>query len=90
MIKCNLNFIILIVPIYIYTGYTLGENHDWNDVFFIDGCADNSSLSNVGVFDVPAGNYTIEWIVYRPSGTTTGIDYFTVTEGDTTTYVLEY
>ncbi|MGV6860243.1 MAG: hypothetical protein ACWA41_00635 [Putridiphycobacter sp.] len=40
--------------------------------------------------EVPAGNYTFEWRVIRPSGTTTGIDYFTVTEGDTTTYILEY
>ncbi len=78
--------------VYFYKGYTTGENHDWNDVFFIEGCVDNTYLLNENICgtEVPAGNYTIEWIVYRPSGTTTGIDYFTVAENDTTTYVLEY
>ena len=74
--------------IYIYMGY--GTIDSWNNVFFINGCSDNTNVPNVGVFDVPNGNYTIEWRVIRPSGTTTGIDYFTVTEGDTTTYLLEY
>jgi len=74
--------------IYIYIGF--GTLDTWNDLYFIEGCYDNTNLSNVGVFDVPVGNYTIEWRVIRPSGTTTGIDYFTVTEGDTTSYILEY
>ena len=38
----------------------------------------------------PVGNYTIEWQVSRPSGITTGIDYFTVTENDSTTHLIEY
>jgi len=44
----------------------------------------------MSAWNIPAGNYTMEWRVIRPSGTTTGTDYFTVTEGDTTTYILEY
>jgi hypothetical protein len=54
----------------------------------ISGCQDYSNV--IVVKSRPAGNYTLEWQVIRPSGTTTGIDYFTVNENDTTTYVLEY
>ena len=52
----------------------------------MEGCIDTCG----SYFNIPQGNYTFEWIVNRPSGTTTGTDYFTVTESDTTTYVLEY
>ena len=38
----------------------------------------------------PVGNYTIEWQSIRTSGTTTGTEYFTITENDSTTYVIEY
>ncbi|MGV6861100.1 MAG: hypothetical protein ACWA41_04980 [Putridiphycobacter sp.] len=76
--------------IYIYRGFTTGANHEWNDVFYIEGCFDNTNTTDMSAWDIPAGDYTIEWRVIRPSGTTTGIDYFTVTEGDTTTYILEY
>jgi hypothetical protein len=60
------------------------------DLTFLEGCYDNTNASMGNFFEIPTGNYTMEWIVYRPSGTTTGIDNFTVTEGDTTTYILEY
>jgi hypothetical protein len=70
--------------IYIYRGF--GSLTDWSENTFVNGC-----VSYPGDFNsVPAGNYTFEWRVIRPSGTTTGIDYFTVTEGDTTNYLLEY
>jgi len=76
--------------IYIYTGFTSGANHYWNTVFFLEGCFDNTNTIENSAFEIPEGNYTYEWQVVRPSGTTTGIDYFTVTENDTTTYILEY
>ena len=38
----------------------------------------------------PVGDYTVEWEAIRQSGTTTGIDNFTVIENDSTTYVIEY
>ena len=72
--------------IYTYNGF--GNIDQWDPYSYKLGCVDNS---NIDVFYLrPIGDYTIEWIVERPSGTTTGIDYFTVTEGDTTTYLLEY
>ncbi|MGV6861099.1 MAG: hypothetical protein ACWA41_04975 [Putridiphycobacter sp.] len=70
--------------VYIYRGF--GNITDWSENTFVNGC-----VSYPGDFNpVPVGNYTFEWRVIRPSGTTSGIDYFTVTEGDTTTYILEY
>ena len=73
--------------IYIYRGYTSGPNYEWSEVFFIEGCQ-----SYLGDFseDIPVGDYKIEWRVIRSSGTTTGSDIFTVTENDSTTYLLEY
>ncbi|MGV6861639.1 MAG: hypothetical protein ACWA41_07690, partial [Putridiphycobacter sp.] len=76
--------------IYLYTGYTIGANHQWDSISFIEGCVDYTNVTPPAVYERPVGDYTIEWRVIRPSGTTTGIDYFTVTEGDTTTYILEY
>ncbi|MGV6861121.1 MAG: hypothetical protein ACWA41_05085 [Putridiphycobacter sp.] len=74
------------LDIYIYKGFTHGDGLSWNENAGTPGC-----LNYPGFYtQVPSGNYTIEWQVIRPSGTTTGIDYFTVTEGDTTTYILEY
>jgi hypothetical protein len=72
--------------IYIYIGF-LYQN-EWDPEDFIAGCID---YSNINVYHSrPTGNYTIEWQVERPSGTTTGIDYFTITENDTTNYLIEY
>ncbi|MGV6861120.1 MAG: hypothetical protein ACWA41_05080 [Putridiphycobacter sp.] len=73
--------------IYIYRGF--GNLNEWNEQVAIYGCQDYSN-SDPYYRSIPSGNYTLEWEVRRPSGTTTGIDYFTVTEGDTTTYILEY
>jgi methionine-rich copper-binding protein CopC len=67
-----------------------GTIDKWNDFSFINGCFDNTNTTENSAWSLPAGNYTFEWQVIRPSGTTTGTDYFTVTEGDTTTYILEY
>jgi len=74
--------------IYIYMGF--GTIDDWGDLTFLEGCYDNTNASVGNFFEIPSGNYTMEWVVYRPSDTTTGTDCFTVTEGDTTTYLLEY
>jgi hypothetical protein len=86
MINLDTNIIIRIAEIYIYKGFLI--NYDWNLQVSISGCQD---YSNVIIYNSrPAGDYTVEWQVIRPSGTTTGIDYFTVNENDTTTYLLEY
>lgn len=72
--------------VYIYTGF--GYLTGWNPQVNISGCKD---YSTVNIYHSrPAGSYTLEWQVIRPSGTTNGSDNFTVTENDTTTYVLEY
>jgi hypothetical protein len=72
--------------VYIYKGFTHGDGLSWDLNSGTPGC-----LNNPGFYiQIPSGDYTIEWEVNRPSGTTTGIDYFTVAENDTTTYVLEY
>ncbi|MGV6862653.1 MAG: hypothetical protein ACWA41_12850 [Putridiphycobacter sp.] len=63
--------------------------NEWNEQVAIYGCQDYSN-SDPYYRSIPSGNYTLEWEVRRISGTTTGIDYFTVIEGDTTTYILEY
>jgi len=70
----------------IYKGFTHDNGQSWNENSGTPGCLNYSGFYT----QVPAGNYTFEWQVIRPSGTTTGIDYFNVTEGDTTTYILEY
>jgi len=72
--------------IYIYRGFTHGDG-TWDNNLFIEGCA---NFNGDFYAEVPIGSYTVEWRVVRPSGTTTGIDYFTVTENDTTTYLIEY
>ena len=72
--------------IYIYRGFT-AKQLEWNEILFVEGCA---NFNGDFYSKVPTGNYTFEWRVIRPSGTTAGTDYFTVTEGDTTTYILEY
>ena len=72
--------------VYKYTGF--GDLNEWYPDFFKSGCVDNSNIDLF--YSRPSGDYTLEWMVERPSGTTTGIDYFTVTEGDTLTYILEY
>jgi hypothetical protein len=72
--------------IYIYKGFTHGDGLSWNNNSGTPGCLNYPGFYN----QVPSGNYTLEWQVIRPSGTTTGIDYFTVTEAETLTYVLEY
>ena len=72
--------------IYIYKGFLY--NDIWDPQDYIEGCQD---YSNIIIYNQrPVGNYTVEWQVVRPSGTTTGIDYFTVSENDTTTYVIQY
>ncbi|MBD3636383.1 MAG: hypothetical protein HUJ25_03500 [Crocinitomicaceae bacterium] len=67
--------------IYTYLGY-------WNNEYSpLTGCQD----ATVPVYyDRPVGNYTIEWMVERTSGTTTGTDTFTVFGNDSTTYLIEY
>ena len=75
------------IYIYIYTGY-IDANYNWQDNKFLEGCIDYSNA--VSYNSRPVGNYTIEWMVERPSGTTTGIDYFTITENDSLTYLIEY
>ena len=70
--------------VYLYRGF--GTLDSWNNLIYVEGCIDTCGT----FFKVPSGKFTFEWIVERPSGTTTGTDYFTVTEGDTTTYLLEY
>jgi hypothetical protein len=72
--------------IYTYIGFLY--DGDWDPEDFIEGCQD---FSGVNVYNQrPVGNYTVEWEVIRQSGTTTGVDYFTVNENDTTPYVIEY
>jgi hypothetical protein len=61
---------------------------EWDPADFIEGCQDYSN--GISYNSRPAGDYTLEWQVERPSGTTTGIDYFTINENDTTTYLIEY
>jgi hypothetical protein len=73
--------------IYIYRGF--GNLNEWNEQVAIYGCEDFSN-SDPYYRSIPSGNYTLEWEVRRPSGIVDGTDYFTVTEGDTTTYILEY
>ncbi|MGV6861123.1 MAG: hypothetical protein ACWA41_05095 [Putridiphycobacter sp.] len=72
--------------IYIFKGFTNGDGQSWNLNSGTLGCIDYPGVYT----QVPSGSYTIEWQVIRPSGATTGIDYFTVTEGDTTNYLIEY
>lgn len=72
--------------IYIYKGFTHGDGLSWNSNSGTPGCLNYPGFYN----KIPSGDYTMEWVVERPSGTITGIDYFTITENDTTTYVLEY
>ena len=76
--------------IYIYIGFTTGANYEWDDQPFIEGCADYTNVVPPAIYSRPTGNYTVEWRVIRPSGTTTGVDYFTITEAQTLIYVLEY
>ncbi|MGV6860240.1 MAG: hypothetical protein ACWA41_00620 [Putridiphycobacter sp.] len=73
--------------IYIYRGFTGVGDTVWDPNAGTQGC-----VNYIGDFydKIPAGNYTFEWHIERPSGIVDGIDYFTVTEGDTTSYVLEY
>ncbi|PKR82060.1 hypothetical protein CW751_01610 [Brumimicrobium salinarum] len=73
--------------IYIYTGY-IDANYNWQENKFLEGCIDYSNA--VSYNSRPVGNYTIEWMVERTSGTTTGIDNFTITENDSLTYLIEY
>jgi hypothetical protein len=73
--------------IYIYTGY-IDADYNWKSDKFLSGCIDYSNAESYN--SRPSGDYTIEWQVERPSGITTGIDYFTITESDTLTYELEY
>jgi hypothetical protein len=70
--------------VYLYRGF--GKLDSWNNLIFVEGCIDTCG----SFFEVPSGDFTFEWRVIRPSVTTTGTDYFTVTEVDTTTYLLEY
>ncbi|PWH84758.1 hypothetical protein [Brumimicrobium oceani] len=70
--------------IYKYRG--AGGYPDWSEITFVEGCTSFPGGYNL----IPVGNYTFEWRVIRQSGTTTGIDYFTVTENDTTTYIFDY
>jgi len=72
------------LDIYIYRGF--GDYLDWSKNTFVESCVSFPGSYN----SIPIGDYTIEWRVIRPSDTTTGIDYFTVTENDTTTYLIEY
>jgi hypothetical protein len=73
--------------IYLYRGFTGVGDTGWDQNAGTQGC-----VNYIGDFydKVPAGNYTFEWHIERPSGVIDGTDYFTVTEGDTTTYILEY
>jgi hypothetical protein len=84
MIKCNINIITQTAPIYIYRGF--GGSSDWSEITFVEGCVSYPGSYN----EVPVGDYTFEWRVIRQSGTTTGFDYFTVSENDSTTYVFDY
>jgi hypothetical protein len=70
--------------IYIYRGFS--NSSEWSENTFVNGCSSFPGSYN----NIPIGNYTFEWRVIRPSGITTGIDYFTITESDTLTYELEY
>jgi hypothetical protein len=63
-------------------------NYNWQDDKFLAGCIDYSNA--ISFNSRPLGNYTIEWMVERQSGTTTEIDYFTISESDSTTYLIEY
>ena len=87
MINLDINIITRIIQTYIYTGYIDGD-YNWNNDNFLLGCIDYSNAESYN--SRPTGNYTIEWQVERPSSTTTGIDYFTITENDTTNYLIEY
>ncbi|PWH84760.1 hypothetical protein [Brumimicrobium oceani] len=72
--------------IYIYKGFLY--NGVWDPEDFIKGCQD---YSGIYIYNQrPVGNYTVEWEVKRTSGTTTGIDNFTITENDSTSYLIEY
>ncbi|MGV6860241.1 MAG: hypothetical protein ACWA41_00625 [Putridiphycobacter sp.] len=73
--------------IYLYRGFTGVGDSVWDPNAGTEGC-----VNYIGDFydKIPAGNYTFEWHIERPSGIVDGTDYFTVTEGDTTTYILEY
>ena len=73
--------------IYLYRGFTGVGDTGWDPNAGTLGC-----LNYAGDYyeKIPAGDYTFEWHIERPSGVVDGIDYFTVTENDTTTYLLEY
>ena len=70
----------------VYLNRGFSNSSSWSENTFVNGCISYSG----GFESVPSGNYTFEWRVIRPSGTTTGTDTFYVGENDTTTYILEY
>ncbi|MEO9532713.1 MAG: hypothetical protein ABJG68_16960 [Crocinitomicaceae bacterium] len=73
--------------VYIYTGY-LDSEMNWDPDDYLEGCIDYSTAQSYN--DRPVGNYTIEWMVERTSGTTYGVDTFEIFENDSTTYLIEY
>ena len=86
MINLDTSIITLQTLIYIYIGFLYQKK--WDPENFVSGCVDFSNTESY--YERPAGDYTIEWMVERPSGITTGIDYFTINENDTTNYLIEY
>ena len=55
--------------------------------YFIAGCVDEvNSLYT----EIPEGNFSVVWEVIRDGGVTNGSDSFSISFGDSLTYLLEY